>query len=113
MDPAAKAIPKTNEHEDSSYKPSSVPEAKTNKTVNVMESLARLIPFDDELLIGIEPFHQQLSLNNDSRQISKCETCLQRLQPGLINNSSLSRETLFRFFFHQMTKKEERHFHGQ
>ena len=98
---------KANEHENSSYKPSSIPEAKTNKTGNVMELLGRLIQSDDELLICIEPLRQQLSANNDSRQISKCETCLQRFQTGLISNTYLSMETLFRFVFHLMTKTEE------
>ena len=123
IDPAAKMITKlfvddflnaektesskANEHENSSYKPSNVPEAKTNKTANVMELLGRLIQSDNELLICIEPLRQQLSSNNDSRQISKCETCLQRFQTGLINNTYLSMETLFRFVFHLMTKTEE------
>jgi hypothetical protein len=72
-----------------------------------MELLGRLIQSDDELLICIEPLRQQLSSNNDSRQISKCETCLQRFQTGLISNAYLSMETLFRFVFHLMTKTEE------
>jgi hypothetical protein len=55
-----------------------------------MELLGRLIESDDELLICIEPLRQQLSSNNDARQISKCETCLQRLQPGLINQQFVS-----------------------
>ena len=52
------------------------PEAKTNQTANVMESLDRLIPSDNKLHICIDPLRQQLSSNNDLRQISKCETCL-------------------------------------
>ena len=98
---------KANEHENSSYKPSNIPEAKTNKTVNVMELLGRLIKSTDELLTCIEPLRQQLSINNDSRQISKCEKCLQRFQSGLINNTHLSIEILFIFVYHLLTKTEE------
>ena len=50
---------------------------------------------------------QQLSINNDSRQISKCEKCLQRFQTGLINNTHLSTEILFTFVYHLLTKTEE------
>jgi hypothetical protein len=81
---------KANEHESSSYKPSSIPEAKTNKTADVMESLDRLIQSDNKLHVCIDPLRQQLSSNNDARQISECETCLQRLQPGLINQQFVS-----------------------
>jgi hypothetical protein len=98
---------KANEHENSSYKPSNIPEAKTNKTANVMELLGRLIQSNDELLTCVEPLRQQLSLNNDSRQISKCEKCLQRFQTGLINNTHLSIEILFVFVYHLLTKTEE------
>ena len=98
---------KTDEYENSSYNSSSIPEGKTNKRANVMELLGRLIQSDDELLICIDPLRQQLLSNNDSRQISKCETCLQRLQTGLISNTHLSMETLIRFVFHLMTKTEE------
>ena len=64
---------KTNEHENSSYKPSNIPEIETNKTVDLTESLSRLTQ-SDELLVCIELMGQQLSSNNDSRQISKYET---------------------------------------
>lgn len=98
---------KESEHENSTYKPSNIPEAKTNKTVNVMELLGRLIKSNDALLLCMDPLRQQLSLNNDSRQISKCEKCLQRFQTGLINNTNLSIETLFIFVYHLLTKTEE------
>ncbi|CAF4293176.1 unnamed protein product, partial [Adineta steineri] len=98
---------KANEHENSSYKPSNIPEAKTNKTANVMELLGRLIHSDNELLTCIEPLRQQLSLSHDSRQISKCEKCLQRFQTGLISNTHLSIESLFIFIYHLLTKTEE------
>ena len=98
---------KESEHENSSYKPSSIPEAKTNKTANVMELLGRLIQSSDQLLICIDPFRQQLSINNESKDISKCEKCLQRFQTGLINNSHLSMEILFIFVHHLLTKTEE------
>ncbi|CAF3756939.1 unnamed protein product [Adineta steineri] len=98
---------KANEHENSSYKPSNIPEAKTNKTANVMELLGRLIHSNDELLTCIEPIRQQLSLSHDSRQISKCEKCLQRFQTGLISNTHLSIESLFIFIYHLLTKTEE------
>ncbi|CAF3023094.1 unnamed protein product [Rotaria socialis] len=123
IDPAAKVIAnlfiedllntektessKASEHENSSYKPSNIPEAKTNKTANVMELLGRLIQSNDELLICMEPLRQQLSSNSDSRQISKCEKCLQRFQTGLINNKYLSIETLFIFVYHLLTKTDE------
>ena len=103
---------KANEHENSSYKPSNIPEAKTNKTANVMELLGRLIQSKDELLICIEPLRQQLVKHNDSRWISKCEKCLQRFQTGLISNSHLSMETLFIFVHHLLTKTEEKEFEG-
>ena len=98
---------KANEHENSSYKPSNIPEAKTNKTANIMELLGRLIHSNDELLICIEPLRQQLSSSNDSRQISKCEKSLQRFQTGLVNNTHLSIEILFIFVYHLLTKTEE------
>ena len=104
---------KANEHENSTYKPSNIPEAKTNKTANVMELLARLIHSSDELLICIEPLRQQLSSTNDSRQISKCERCLQRFQIGLINNKYLSVESIFTFVFHLLTKTEEKNSNEQ
>jgi len=104
---------KANEHENSSYKPSNIPEAKTNKTANVMELLGRLIHSNDELLTCIEPLRQQLSSNHDSRQITKCEKCLQRFQIGLINNTHLSIETLFIFVYHLLTKTEENHLNEQ
>ncbi|CAF4957017.1 unnamed protein product, partial [Rotaria sp. Silwood1] len=104
---------KANEHENSTYKPSNIPEAKTNKTVNVMELLGRLIHSNNELLICIEPLRQQLLLYNDSRQISKCEKCLQRFQTGLINNNYLSIEILFIFIHHLLTKTEENNFNEQ
>ncbi|CAF3450589.1 unnamed protein product, partial [Rotaria sp. Silwood2] len=66
-----------------------------------------------ELLICIEPLRQQLSLNNDSRQISKCEKCLQRFQTGLINNNYLSIEILFIFVHHLLTKTEENNYNEQ
>ena len=98
---------KANEHENSSYKPSNIPEAKTNKTANVLELLGRLIRSNDVLFQCIEPLRQQLSINNDSRQISKCEKCLQRFQSGLINNTHLSTEILFTFVYHLLTKTDE------
>ncbi|CAF3309071.1 unnamed protein product, partial [Rotaria sp. Silwood2] len=104
---------KASEHENSTYKPSNIPEAKTNKTANVMELLGRLIHSNNELLICIEPLRQQLSLNNDSRQISKCEKCLQRFQTGLINNNYLSIEILFIFVHHLLTKTEENNYNEQ
>lgn len=99
---------KASEHENSSYKPSSIPEAKTNKTANVMELLGRLIQSDNELLNCIDPLRQQLISHNDSRMISKCEKCLQRFQTGLISNTHLSMETLFVFIYHLLTKTEEK-----
>ena len=63
---------KANEHENSSYKLSGIPEVKTDKTGHVMELFGWLIQSDDELLTCIEPLRQQLSSNNDSRQILKC-----------------------------------------
>ena len=98
---------KANEHENSSYKPSNVPEAKTNKTANVMELLGRLIRSENELLVCIEPLREQLSSSSDSRQISKCEKCLQRFQSGLITNTHLPIEALFIFVHHLLTKTEE------
>ncbi|CAF1230765.1 unnamed protein product, partial [Adineta ricciae] len=98
---------KASEHENSSYKPSNIPEAKTNKTVNVMELLGRLIHSKDELLTCMEPLRQQLASNHDSRQISKCEKCLQRFQTGLIINTHLTTESLFVFVYHLLTKTEE------
>jgi U3 small nucleolar RNA-associated protein 20 len=98
---------KANEHENSTYKPSNIPEAKTNKTINILELLGRLIHSNNELFLCIEPLRQQLLLNNDSRQITKCEKCLQRFQIGLINNTHLSNEILFTFVYHLLTKTEE------
>jgi hypothetical protein len=45
---------KANELENSSYKPSSIVEAKTNDAGNFMQLLGRLMQSDDELLIYIE-----------------------------------------------------------
>lgn len=98
---------KANEHENSSYKPSNIPEAKTNKTTNIMELFGRIIHSNNELFLCIEPLRQQLSINNDSRQISKCEKCLQRFQTGLINNKYITNEILFTFIYHLLTKTEE------
>ncbi len=98
---------KANEHENSSYKPSNTPEAKTNKTANIMELLGRLIHSNTELFLCIEPLREQLLLNNDSKQISKCEKCLQRFQIGLINNKYLSNDILFTFIYHLLNKTEE------
>ncbi|CAF3923407.1 unnamed protein product, partial [Rotaria sp. Silwood1] len=78
-----------------------------------MELLGRLIHSNNELLICIEPLRQQLLLYNDSRQISKCEKCLQRFQTGLINNNYLSIEILFIFIHHLLTKTEENNFNEQ
>ena len=98
---------KANEHENSTYKPSNIPEAKTNKTANIMELLGKLIHSNNELVLCIEPLRKQLLLNNDSRQISKCEKCLQRFQIGLINNKYLSNEILFTFIYHLLIQTEE------
>jgi hypothetical protein len=54
----------TNEHENSSYKPSNILESKTNKTADLMKSLGRLSQSDDELLVAS---------NNQSGQISECD----------------------------------------
>ncbi|CAF3742170.1 unnamed protein product [Rotaria sordida] len=78
-----------------------------------MEILGRLIHSNNELLICIEPLRQQLLLNNDSRQISKCEKCLQRFHTGLINNNYLSIEILFNFIYHLLTKTEENNLNEQ
>jgi hypothetical protein len=80
IDPAAKAITKlfvddflnaektesskANEYENSSYKPSSIPEAKTNKTATVMKLFGGLIQSDDELLA----FASNLHMNNSHRK---------------------------------------------
>ena len=98
---------KANEHENSSYKPSSIPEAKTNKTTNVFELLGRLIHSNEQLFQCIEPLRQQLSSNHDAKQISKCEKCLQRFQSGLLQNPHLSMETFFTFIYHLLTKTDE------
>mgnify|MGYP001035427567 FL=1 len=98
---------KANEHENSSYKPSSIPEAKTNKTANVFELLGKLIRSNEQLFHCVEPLRQQLFSNSDSRQITKCEKCLQRFQSGLISNTNLSLETLLTFIYHLLTKTDE------
>lgn len=98
---------KANEHENSSYKPSNIPEAKTNKTENIMELCGKLIHTNQELFLCIEPIRQQLLLNNDSKQITKCEKCLQRFQIGLINNTYITNEILLTFIYHLLTKTEE------
>lgn len=98
---------KQSEHENSTYKPSNIPEAKTNKTPNVMELLGRLIQSSDQLLLCVDPLRQQLIINNESKQISKCEKCLQRFQSGLIINEHLQMESLFSFVHHLLTKTEQ------
>jgi hypothetical protein len=56
---------KADQDENSSYKPSSIPESKTNTTGNLMELLCRVIQSDDKLFIRIETLRQRLSSNND------------------------------------------------
>jgi hypothetical protein len=87
-----------------------IPEAKTNKTGNIMELFSQLIHSNDARFQCIQPLHKQLLLNNDSRQISKCEKCLQRFQIDLINNTYLSTEILFIFIYHLLNKTEKKLF---
>jgi len=49
---------KANEHENSTYKPSNIPEAKTNKTANIMKLLGKLIVSNNELFLCIEPLRK-------------------------------------------------------
>jgi len=98
---------KAAEHDNSSYKPSNVPEAKTNKTANVFELIGRLIRSSDEIFIAIEPLRRQLIENNESKWISQCEKCLQRFQTGLISNLRLTMKNFFVFLHHLLRKTDD------
>ncbi|CAF0872294.1 unnamed protein product, partial [Didymodactylos carnosus] len=90
---------KASEHENSVYKPSNVPEAKTNKTYNAYELIGQMLKSPKELYTCIEPLRKQLEVTNDSKQINKCEKCLKRFQQGLITNSNLDNDILFIFTY--------------